>query len=308
MDDVTLDTDVRREAFAFLTNAAQWHGDVFPWDVLANGFVYRGRRICLIGQKGIWKPKLLPRMPISISTAPPHTGRPAPYDDGLDESGRLSYRYRGTDPAHPDNAGLREAMRTGTPLIYFFGVAKGQYLATWPVYIVDDAPRALTFKVSVDDRVIGIGPEATAGADFSRDIRREYVTVVAVRRLHQQAFRARVIRAYREQCAVCRLKHAELLDAAHILPDGDPRGEPVLSNGLALCKIHHAAFDRHILGVRPDLVVEVRRDILEEVDGLMLRYGLQEMTGRVLSVPARRPDRLDPSFLEERYAAFRRAG
>jgi hypothetical protein len=59
-----------------------------------------------------------------------------------------------------------------------------------------------------------------------------------------------VLRAYRDCCAVCRLRHEELLDAAHILPDGHPRGEPVVRNGLALCKLHHAAFDRHILGIR----------------------------------------------------------
>jgi len=107
---------------------------------------------------------------------------------------------------------------------------------------------------------------------------------------------------------VCRLKHVELLDAAHIVPDADPSGEPVVPNGLALCKIHHAAFDRHILGIRPDLVVEVRRDILEEIDGPMLRYGLQEMNGQRLHLPARRADRPAPEFVEKRYELFREAG
>jgi putative restriction endonuclease len=76
-----------------------------------------------------------------------------------------------------------------------------------------------------------------------------------------------VLAAYREHCAICRLRHKELLEAAHIVADRDPEGEPHVSNGLALCKLHHAAFDRHIIGVRPDYVVEVRLDILEEVIG-----------------------------------------
>ena len=59
------------------------------------------------------------------------------------------------------------------------------------------------------------------------------------------------------------------IDAAHILPDGHPRGEPVVQNGLALCKLHHAAFNRHVLGVRPDLTVELRPDVLREPDGPM---------------------------------------
>jgi putative restriction endonuclease len=51
--------------------------------------------------------------------------------------------------------------------------------------------------------------------------------------------------------------HLELLEAAHILPDSDPRGEPIVSNSVALCTLHRAAFDRYVLGIRPDLVVDV---------------------------------------------------
>jgi putative restriction endonuclease len=108
---------------------------------------------------------------------------------------------------------------------------------------------------------------------------------------------------------VCRLRHSELLDAAHIVPDVDPRGLPVVRNGLALCKLHHAAFDRHIVGVRPDLVVEVRQDILDELDGPMLRHGLQDLHGhRLLVIPGRRDDRPDADLLAERYERFRAAG
>jgi putative restriction endonuclease len=107
---------------------------------------------------------------------------------------------------------------------------------------------------------------------------------------------------------MCRLRHAELLDAAHILGDTHPRGEPVVPNGLALCSIHHRAFDSNVLGIRPDLVVEVRPDILAEIDGPMLRHGLQEMAGLRLTTPRERALQPDPSRLEERYAEFRAAG
>ena len=56
-----------------------------------------------------------------------------------------------------------------------------------------------------------------------------------------------------------RLRHQELLEAAHIVADRDPEGEPKVRNGLALCKLHHAAFDCHIIGVNPDYRVEDRR-------------------------------------------------
>ena len=118
-------------------------------------------------------------------------------------------------------------------------------------------------------------PEAESFVSEDRAaIRREYVTAIVRRRVHQQAFRARVIEAYRTHCALCRLRHQELLDAAHITADTEATGEPVVSNGLSLCKLHHAAFDRHFLTVRPDYTIEVRRSILEETDGPMLIHGL----------------------------------
>jgi putative restriction endonuclease len=79
----------------------------------------------------------------------------------------------------------------------------------------------------------------------------------------------------------------------------------VVSNGLSLCKIHHAAYDANILGIRPDRVVEIRSDILREVDGPMLRYGLQELHGSGLIVPRRSEDRPNQAFLAERYETFK---
>jgi putative restriction endonuclease len=121
-------------------------------------------------------------------------------------------------------------------------------------------------------------------------------------------FRAQVLRAYNGTCAMCRLRHPELLDAAHILGDTHPLGQPIVPNGLSLCKIHHAAYDQDIVGVRPDLWIEVREDVLQEVDGPMLRHGLQAMDGTRLIVPRSRSDRPDSVRLAERYGTFRQAG
>jgi putative restriction endonuclease len=143
--------------------------------------------------------------------------------------------------------------------------------------------------------------------EVADDVRRRYVTAAVQVRMHQQAFRERVLRAYKEHCAVCRLRHRELLDAAHILGDTHERGEPVVSNGLALCRLHHAAFDTNILGIRPDLVIEIRTDILEEVDGPMLQHGLQGFQGASIHVPRYAELKPDPARLAERYNSFRKA-
>jgi putative restriction endonuclease len=59
------------------------------------------------------------------------------------------------------------------------------------------------------------------------------------------------------------LKHRELLDAAHIIPDNLPEGKSTIENGLSLCKLHHSAYDAFIIGVTPDYIIQVRADILE---------------------------------------------
>jgi putative restriction endonuclease len=296
---------VRLAAFTFLDAQRSIHGDVLPWSVLLRGFDHDGRRVPLVAQQGIFKPAVLHEVPLSIRTTPEDPSKPRPYDDGIGLDGLLRYRFRGTDPSHPHNVGLRLAMRRQTPLVYLFGIIEGQYLPAYPVYVVGEDAADLAFRVSVDDRQLAAMSPA---ADTLAEVRRSYVTRLTTQRLHQATFRQRVLRAYQERCAICRLKHAELLDAAHILPDGHPRGEPIVPNGLALCRLHHGAFDANILGVRPDLVIEIRADIMEEVDGPMLRHGLQEIAGQRLLVPRSARERPRDDLLEERYELFRKAG
>lgn len=300
-----IDSAVRVKAFEFLAEKTSQIGDVLPWRVLSDGFDFDGRRVPLTSQQGIFKPQVA-TFPLSIRTAPVEEGRPRPYDDGLDEDGMLIYRYQGTDPDFWQNAGLREAMKRRVPLVYLFGVVAGQYMPVWPVFIVADDPASLSFRVAIDDHVA----RSHGRSEFDGAVvegRRSYVTQVTLRRLHQAQFRERVLRAYRDSCAICRLRHRELLEAAHILSDKHPRGTAEVPNGLALCTLHHAAFDRHILGIRPDLVIEIRRDILEEVDGPMLRHGLQEIAGLQLRVPRQPHQQPRREFLEERYELFRKA-
>ncbi|TMC49250.1 MAG: HNH endonuclease [Chloroflexi bacterium] len=297
------DLPVRLAAFRFLEDKVRLHGEVLPRQLLTDGFTFEQVRVPLMAPQGIFKPAIMD-MPLSITTVPPLERKQRPYEDQLGGDGLL-YRYRGTDPSHRDNVGLREAMEAQVPLVYFYGVVPSQYLVTWPVYIVGDDPRTLTFTVQVDE------PSVLLGGDLALrdvDVRRSYQLRATIQRLHQAEFRQRVIRAYRQACAVCRLRHDELLDAAHILPDGHPLGEPIVPNGLALCKLHHAAFDGNIIGIRPDCIVEVRREILDEIDGPMLQHGLQGAHGQRIVVPERIGLRPRTAFLEERYGLFRQAG
>lgn len=297
MDEI--DRKVRLAAFQWLDAQVTLHGDVLPRELLLGGFMFRGERVPLVSPQGIFKPRLLDR-PLSITTAPR-----GPYDDSFSEDGFLLYKYRGTNPQHPDNVGLREALIQGLPLVYFHGIVPGKYLAVWPVYIIEDHPGDLSFKVAVDDAVSLHTPIQAEEVTQVQEGRRAYVTATVRRRLHQRSFRARVLKAYREQCALCRLRHHELLDAAHIVPDIDPKGLPVIPNGIALCKLHHAAFDRFIIGITPDYEVEVRADILEEEDGPMLQHGLKELHRSRIVLPTRKALWPDRDLLDRRYQQFR---
>lgn len=301
--------EIRLAAFDWLADQVDIYGDVLPRPLLSWDFDCKGQRISLISQQGIFKPRVFKKIPISITTT-----LAGPYDDNFDSDGLLKYRYRGKDPMHSDNVGLRLAMQQRVPLVYFHAVAKGKYLAVWPVYIVGDKPSFLTFTVAVDD--VKFVNESTQAdwdslriADGSEDqSRRVYITATVRQRLHQRSFREKVLRAYRDQCAFCRLKHLELLDAAHIVPDNEPGGDPIVTNGMALCKLHHAAFDKYFLGVRPDYTIEVRDDVLDEQDGPMLLHGLQGLHRSRIVVPSRMVQRPDPELLRRRYERFQSAG
>ena len=127
------------------------------------------------------------------------------------------------------------------------------------------------------------------------------------RRLHQDRFRAAVLDAYAERCAICRLRRLPLLDAAHIVPDREKLGEAKVPNGLALCKLHHAAFDANLIGVTPDMEVRISRDLLDERDGPMLEHGLRGFHGSRLHAPAAAVDHPDRVLLALRFERFTRA-
>src|ERR1051326_9022678 len=148
-----VDAAVRTQAFAVLVDLKQIHGDSpIPRAALEKGFEFDGVRVPFLGPQGIFKPAILPDVPLSITTVPPVPGKPRPYDDNIGEGGVISYRYRGEDPRHRDNVGLRLAMERQTPLIYFHGIVPGLYEPAWPVYVVGDDPARLTFSVMADER------------------------------------------------------------------------------------------------------------------------------------------------------------
>ncbi len=294
------DAAIRASMFAHLDRLLERNPDGALTSAAINQFDFDGQNLRLIVQSGIWKPaRLSAALTIRTTYTPPN--QPPPYVDLQGDDGRVRYKYRGIDPNHADNRGLREAMTRNLPLAYFVGVDRGIYVPRYPVWLVDEEPSQHEFVLALDEgqRLAPLG-----GKDA---LQRGYIERLTTARLHQPVFRARVLRAYRDRCAMCQLNHPELLDAAHILPDRHPKGDPVVPNGLSLCKIHHAAYDVNLLGVRRDLTIEVSQRLMDEVDGPMLSHGLQGVNGLRLTVPRERKSQPDPERLELRYSEFRQA-
>lgn len=261
-------------------------------------FEFGGERFPLIDpSKGIRKPAGWSTVLSILSTQTPSDR--GGYDDAVRDDGSVVYRFMrpAVSDASATNRALLETMDRGLPILYLIEVATSTYEPVYPVWFRGREGEAVV--------VSDVGPHGEY-ADMI-DLRR-YQQVVGKRRLHQEEFRARVLFAYEDRCCICRLGRRGLLDAAHIVDDADLIGLAIVPNGLAMCRIHHAAYDQYLIGVRPDLRVEVATDVLGEEDGPMLRYGLQEIAGLQIRVPSSRRAQPDPNRLEWKYERFRAAG
>jgi len=300
------DDELRAAAFAFLTQLTARTGGIVKREDLRQ-FTFQGKRISLEqNMRGI---RVIQGNPVAISILTTYRQRPEdrPYEDDIGPDGYPRYKWQGTDPQAPDNVALRVAMELRKPLAWFMGVAPGLYEAVFPVWLVDEEADQHQFVVALDEAMETAWQQEVLLTAPDEVRRREYALGVIRRRLHQPDFRRRVLLAYERQCAICRLRHAELLDAAHIKEDADG-GEPVVTNGIAMCAIHHRAFDALVLGVTPKYAVEVRKDILEEQDGPTLLHALQGVHGTTLVLPTRTVQRPDTELLEQRYQRFQQAG
>ncbi|BDZ60444.1 hypothetical protein Lsed01_01643 [Demequina sediminis] len=222
------------------------------------------------------------------------------YPNRESEPGLWTYPYsvRRDGTIDPSNKKLSQSVRDGVPALYFYKPVRNVYLAIGSVLPIDDFVNRREFVVSLLD-----GDQLIGGS--SSVIERAWASTVVDRRLHQPRFRAIVMAAYESSCSICGLPEATLLDAAHIRGDKDPNGQPVVENGLALCSIHHRAYDNKYVGIDEDLRLHVRPDVLEVSDGPVWEHALQRLPGQTLAVvPRRRNDRPDPYRLGLTFKEF----
>ena len=307
-DTDTIDAKMRMTAFEQVQRSNDLYEGLTTNDLKA-GFYYEGNRIPLVNpQRGIFKPRRM-RYLLSIRTVFPAPGKKVWYDDQreihrriIESEDTLDYAFMGQDPNAADNQWLLEAFKNQVPVIYFLGIAPGRYQAIIPAFISDWDPNALIAQV-----VFGVPNQDKILIPQSIQERR-YALRVVKQRLHQSSFREAVIAAYNGRCAVSGLPERRLLDAAHIISDkNELMGQPVITNGLPLSKIHHSAFDSNLIGINPDYRLHVSERLLSQNDGPMLE-SFKQLNGNKLRLPTRLIDYPDRERLAVRFEEFKASG
>jgi len=301
------DTLMRLAAFDHLRGLGELH-DHLTSKELKPGFVFETERIPFINpRRGIFKPQQMQYL-LSIKTVFPKPGAKVWYDDQREVHRQIfqgdetvDYAFMGRDPDAADNRWLREAFERQIPIIYFLGIAPGRYQAVLPAFVSGWDARALKARVA-----FGV-PDQDALVPPENPLERRYALRMVKQRLHQASFREAVITAYNGRCALSGLPEPLLLDAAHIVADKDERfGQPVVSNGIPLSKIHHAALDAHLIGIDPDYHLHVSDRLLGQKDGPMLE-ALKRLNGEMIHLPGRSKDRPDRDRLALRFTRFKSA-
>jgi putative restriction endonuclease len=299
------DVAARMAAFAHIRDLARTKGHLDSADLSA-GFIFNGERIPLVNpQRGIYKPRRFRHL-LSIRTVYPKSGARVWYDDQrtvqeqiFQGADGVDYAFMGNDPDAADNRWLREAFEQAVPIIYFLGISPGRYEPLIPTFVVDWDRRALKARLAFAEPA-ALAPPAT-------EVERRYAMATVKQRLHQARFREAVITAYDGRCALSGFPERRLLDAAHIISDGhETLGQALVPNGIPLSKLHHAAFDAHLIGIDPDYRIHVSRTLLDLNDGPTLD-AIKRLDGQSLKLPLRERDRPDRDRLALRFDAFQKA-
>jgi putative restriction endonuclease len=126
---------------------------------------------------------------------------------------------------------------------------------------------------------------------------------VVARTINQKApaagFQDRILTAYGHRCAFCDVQ-LNLIDAAHIVPVSE-NGSDETMNGIALCGLHHRAYDRALITMDVQYQVQIsstRKTYLTQIGhhGGMTKF--QSDLRAVINVPPTPSDRPHPKYIK----------
>ncbi len=137
--------------------------------------------------------------------------------------------------------------------------------------------------------------EATKGPPERRRVLR-----TVLRFLRDRRFRSRVLTAYSHRCSACGVQ-LDLLDAAHIVPVGQPGSTDEVSNGVAMCALHHRAYDRALIAFDTSFDLHISKARLDELKLAGCDGGFDPFAAalrKTLLLPAAAGDRPDLALIK----------
>lgn len=303
------DVDLLQAAFAKTHELQRMYGDAIPWSAISQGFSYEGKNIHLASKAlGIFKPAGMAKGILSIKTVVPKKGRFNIYDDHQATDDHYHYSLQEGGAHFRNNKHIWEAQALNQPFIYFHGVHPGLYSAIFPCFaseVVDQGENGSFCKVYAGKELPnGLLPLEDGHYAIPDSFERRYAVQESRTRLHQSSFRQAVLSAYKNKCAMTGLPTPRLLDAAHIIPDSHEEGVASINNGIALSKLHHAAYDRHLIGIDGDLTIHVSEEVMATKDGPLLETSIKGLNGSKLIIPITKKHHPNRDFLALRFEMF----
>jgi putative restriction endonuclease len=149
---------------------------------------------------------------------------------------------------------------------------------------------------------ISEGAEDVEDKDIDLEVaeKRRFAIVSTKRALRALDFSRRVLIAYEHKCAMCRLQ-LRLVEGAHILPVAHEDSTDQTSNGIALCVLHHRAYDNGLVAFDSDFKIDVNQNAIARLEADDRAGGLKRFCDGLrpsLAIPRDRRDRPAKLFVE----------
>lgn len=160
--------------------------------------------------------------------------------------------------------GTEQHPLTSNPLVRDIGYAFARLTDGFDILVALPGNRKI-MRGALVARYFPSHSEALLGASTPKDPGTSRVGEEPTEYGRDPAFRRKIIEIYDHQCAACGLrirlpqaKGVSFIDAAHLVPFAESHNDHP-TNGLALCKNHHWAMDRHLIAPGPDMTWHVSK-------------------------------------------------
>jgi putative restriction endonuclease len=296
------DLNIINIAFEHIVRLDLIYGSAIPNKALKEGFLFNGERVSLIGPQGIFKAKQMQDVALSILTPLSRDSRKPFYLDKESDDG--FYHYAFEESKNDRNSYLYASHEKATPFIYFKAVMPAIYQSIWPCFVDSINEKERYFKIIVGNQPKLPLLSGVANYEKPKELEARYYVRESKVRGHQAAFRENILEAYKFKCAITGLSETKLLEAAHIIPDSNELSTQQITNGIALNRLHHRAYDAELLGIDTDYRIHIGTSLSDMKDELLLDKYFLSYNGTQLNLPKNRNEWPDVNYLNRRFEAF----